>query len=184
MFDFVMFDETRKNIGISITRLLFRRKEAKPISFSNIFTKAQTALIILPENPEVRNSILPVLTLFQSKFQGTRLTMVANETYRSIASTFIRSSVVTIKNENLNFFFLPKKSEVNRLLHQKFDVVVDLNTTNEPVAAYLCRGLTAPLKVGFHKEHGDEYYNFQYKTGPGKNLRFQYEQLFKTLSMF
>jgi hypothetical protein len=179
-----MFEETRKNIGLSLTRLLFRRKAAHPTSFSNIFTKAQTALVILPVKPELRNIVIPVLTQLQNKFQGTRLTLVGNEMYRSIATTFIRSSVITIKNDSLNYFFLPKRSEVNTLLHQRFDVVVDLNTTDEPVAAYLCRGLSAPLKVGFHRTHADSYYNFQYKIGGPRDPRALYEQLFKTLSMF
>lgn len=179
-----MLDETRKNIGISLTRMLFRRKGNITTSFSNIFSRAQTALVILPDNPEYRNFVMPVLTMLQTKFPGTKLTLVVNENFRNLATTFIRSTVVTIRNDQLNFFFLPKKSEIDRLLNQKFDVLLDLNLSLYPMAAYLCRGVNAPLKVGFMKEHADSYYNFQYNSGANKNIRSRYEQLFRTLSMF
>ncbi len=179
-----MLDETRKNIGISLTRLFFRKKEDKVVVFSNIFSRAQTAVVILPDNPEYRNFIMPVLSMLQNKFPGTKLTLVVNEHFRNLATTFVRSTVVTIRNDQLNFFFLPKKSEIDRLLKQKFDMLLDLNISHYPMAAYLCRGVNAPLKVGFMKEHADSYYNFQYNSGANRNIRSRYEQLFRTLSMF
>lgn len=179
-----MFEETRKNIGIAITRFLFRNKDDKPVVFSNIFSRAQTAMVILPENPDYRNFIMPVLSMLQNKFQGTRLTLVANEQCRNLTTSFVRSTVVTIRNDQLNFFFLPKRSEVSRLLSQKFDLLLDLNIAQYPTAAYLCRSVNAPLKVGFMKENADSYYNFQYNSGANRNIRSRYEQLFKTLSMF
>jgi hypothetical protein len=154
------------------------------MSFSNSFSQAQNAMVIVPENPEYRTVVMPILTLLQNKFQGTRLTLVVNETFRNLATSFVRSTVVTLRDEHLNFFFLPKRSEVNRLLMQKFDIVVDLNIRLVPSAAYLVRGANAPLKVGFLKEHADAYYNFQFNAGTNRNIRSRYEQLFRTLSMF
>lgn len=179
-----MFEETRKNIGMGLTRLVFRNHKDRSMSFSNVFSHAQTAMVIVPENPEYRTVVMPILTLLQNKFQGTRLTLVVNETFRNLATSFVRSTVVTIRDEHLNFFFLPKRSEINRLLMQKFDVVVDLNIKQVPSAAYLVRGANAPLKVGFVKEHADSYYNFQFNAGQNRNIRSRYEQLFRTLSMF
>lgn len=179
-----MFEETRKKLGFFLTRLLFRRKRQQPISFSNVFSSAQTAMVIVPDNPEYRTVVMPILTLLQGKFQGTKLTLVVNETFRNLATSFVRSTVVTIRDEHLNFLFLPRRSEINRLLIQKFDVVVDLNFKNVPSAAYLVRGANAPVKVGFVKEHADAYYNFQFNAGQNRNVRSRYEQLFRTLSMF
>ncbi|MDD8017586.1 MAG: hypothetical protein PHP42_04375 [Bacteroidota bacterium] len=179
-----MFTEIRRNIGIDITRMLFRKKKVQTMSFSHIFSNAKTALVIVPENPDHRSVVMPILTLLQNKFQGTKLTLVAHETFRNLASAFLKSTVFVIREEHLNFFFLPKKSEIRSLLSQKFDVVVDLNVTPVPAAAYLCRGINAPLKVGFTKDHADAFYNFQFNITSKKNAKSCYDQLFRTLSMF
>jgi hypothetical protein len=178
-----MFEAKRRKLGIIFTRMISRTKES-PMSFSNSFSNAKTALVIIPENSEQRSVVAQMLILLQNKFQGNKLTFVVNEGSRNFSNTLNRSNVTTIKNEHLNFFFLPKKNEVANLLNQKFDIVVDLNLSLVPSAAYLCRHINSPLKVGFSQDHADEYYNFQFKAAPNRNTKTKYEQLFKTLSMF
>ena len=107
-----------------------------------------------------------------------------NEGQRSFSNTLNRSNVTTIKNEHLNYFFLPKKNEIGNLLNQKFDILLDLNFSLVPSSAYLCRHINAPLKIGFSQEHADAYYNFQFNSSPNRNAKWRYEQLFRTLSMF
>jgi hypothetical protein len=179
-----MFEEKRRKFGLILTRLISQAKEAKPMSFSNSFTNAKTALVIIPENSEQRSVVSQMIILLQNKFQGNKLTFVVNEVNRNLSSTLNRSNVTTIKNEHLNFFFLPKRTEMAFLLNQKFDIVLDLNFSLVPSAAYLCRQINAPLKVGFSQAHADAYYNFQFNAAPNRNAKTKYEQLFKTLSMF
>jgi len=179
-----MFEKQRRNLGIALTRSLFRKKTSKPISFSKSFSNAKTALVIIPENAEQRSVVAQTIILLQNKFQGNKLTLVVNEGHRSFSNTINRSNVTTIKSEHLNYFFLPKKNEINGLLNQRFDLLLDLNFSLVPSAAYLCRHINAPLKVGFSQEHADAYYNFQFNAAPNRNAKWRYEQLFRTLSMF
>jgi hypothetical protein len=179
-----MFEEQRRKFGITITRLMSTTKEPKPMSFSNSFTNAQTALVIIPENSEQRSVVAQMLILLQNKFQGNKLTFVVHEGQRNFSNTLNRSNVTTIKNDHLNFFFLPKRTEISNLLNQKFDLILDLNFSLVPSAAYLCRNINAPVKVGFSQEHADAYYNFQFNAAPNRNAKSKYEQLFRTLSMF
>ena len=167
-----------------LTRLLSRRKKPKPMSFSNSFTNAKTALVIIPENVDQRSVVAQMLVLLQNKFQGNKLTFVVNEGQRNFSNTLNRSNVTTIKNEHLNFFFLPKKNKIVNLLNQQFDIVLDLNFSLVPSAAYLCRHINSPLKIGFSQVHADAYYNFQFNAAPNRNAKTKYEQLFRTLSMF
>lgn len=164
--------------------MLFRNDRSKPISFSGSFSNAKTALVIIPENPEQRSVVAQTLILLQNKFQGNKLTLVVQEGHRNFSNTLNRSNVTTIKNDQLNYFFLPKKKEISSLLLQKFDVVVDLNFSLVPAAAYLCRAVSAPLKVGFAQQDADGFYNFQFNALPNKSAKLRYEQLFRTLSMF
>ena len=179
-----MLEDTRRKLGITLTRFFFRRKKSKPISFSNIFTKASTALVIVPENDHHRSVSLQILTLLQNKFQGNRLTLVVNDRYKELANPFARSVIVPVTKEHTNFFFLPRKSIFERVLNQKFDIVVDLNLSLVPMGAYFLRGSNSPLKVGFSQQHADSYYNFQFNSAPNRNPKARYEQLFRTLSMF
>ncbi|MEI7906822.1 MAG: hypothetical protein WCI84_05640, partial [Bacteroidota bacterium] len=128
--------------------------------------------------------VAETIVLLQNKFQGNKLTLVGKEAQRGIFNTINRSNITTIKNEQLNYFFLPKKNEINALLSQKFDLLLDLNFSLVPFSAYLCRHINAPLKVGFSQEHADAFYNFQFNASPNRNAKWRYEQLFKTLSMF
>ncbi len=179
-----MFEEKRRKFGVILTRFISKTKEAKPMSFSNSFTNAKTALVIIPENSEQRSVVAQMLILLQNKFQGNKLTFVVSEGHRNFSNTLNRSNVTTIKNEHLNFFFLPKKTEISNLLNQKFDIILDLNFSLVPSAAYLCRNINSPLKVGFSQDHADAYYNFQFNAAPNRNAKTKYEQLFRTLSMF
>ena len=179
-----MFEQQRRNFGIWLTRFFFRSKEAKPISFSGSFSNAKTALVIIPENSEQRSVVAQTLILLQNKFQGNKLTLVVGDGHRNFSNTLNRSNVTTIKNEHLNFFFLPKKSEVRNLLNQKFDILLDLNITLVPSSAFLCKTINAPLKVGFAQSHADAYFNFQFNAVSSKSPKSRYEQLFRTLSMF
>ncbi len=179
-----MFEQQRRNLGIAVTRVLIRGKKAKPMSFSNSFSKAKTAIVIIPENPEQRSVVTQTIILLQNKFQGNKLTLVVNEGHRNFSSTINRSNVTTLKKEHLNFLYLPKKNEIKNLLTQKFDLLVDLNFSLNPSAAYICRSINAPLKVGFSQKNADDYYNFQFTAAPNRNARARYEQLFRTLSMF
>lgn len=179
-----MFEQQRRKFGITLTRFFSRQRDAKPMSFSNSFSNAKTAVVIIPENPEQRSVVAQTIILLQNKFQGNKLTLVVSEGNRSFANTINRSNVTTIKNDHLNYFFLPRKNDISPLLNQRFDLLVDLNLSLVPFSAYLCRHINAPLKVGFAQDHADVYYNFQFNAAPNRNLKMRYEQLFRTLSMF
>ncbi len=179
-----MFQETRRTIGILLARLFIGRKEAKTMSFSTVFTGARTALVIIPENATHRSVVLPTLTLLQNKFQGNRLTIIVNDTFRDLANPFNRSTIVPVAKDHVNFFFLPKKTAFQRVLNQRYDVVVDLNLSLVPTGAYFSRKVNAPVKVGFTQENADAFYNFQFSAAPNRSPKVRYEQLFRTLSMF
>lgn len=164
--------------------MLHRGGAHTPRSFTKSFTDARTAVVIIPENAEQRSVVAQMIILLQNKFQGNRLTLIVNEGHRNFSATINRSNVTTVKNEQLNFLFLPKKKEFDTLLKQKFDLLLDLNFSLVPSAAFFCRTVNAPVKVGFTQEHADAYYNFQFNAAANRNPKMRYEQLFRTLSMF
>ena len=179
-----MFETTRRNIGLFFARAVLFNRKTQQVNFSKIFSKAVSALVIIPERADERKTALSFLSQMQTKFNGNRLTVVINDSVKDVPTTVARSKVIIVEKEHRNFFFLPNHHEIKDLLTRKFDCIVDLNMQLEPVAAYLCKGIDAPLKVGFAKEHGDVFYNFQVNISQQRNAALRYEQMFKMLSMF
>ncbi len=127
---------------------------------------------------------IPLLASLQNKFRGNRLTIVIHDSFRDLSSSLAHCNVIAIRKEHLGFFFLPKRSIVNAIARQEYDLALDLNIPMVISAAYLCRSTKAVLKVGFVKKESDIFYNFQMNTSPQKSPRLQYEQLLHTMAMF
>ena len=127
---------------------------------------------------------VPILVSLQNKFHGDRLTVVIHDSFKDLSGSLAHCNVFPVRKEHLNLFLMPKRSAVQSLFRDKFDIVVDLNIPMVLFAAYICRGAQATLKIGFAKQHGDEFYNFQFNTSAQKNPQVRYAQLLRTLAMF
>ncbi len=179
-----MLENARLRIGLALARFHFRKKDYPQTEFTKLYSNARTALVIVPEDSEHRSLAIPLLTSLQNKFRGNKLTIVIYDSFRDLSSSLAHCDVYPMTKENISFFFLPKKRAVEKLSRQKFDLAIDLNIPMVLPAAYLCRSVNAALKVGFAKEHGDSFYNFQLKTSHQKSPQRSYEQLLRTMTMF
>ncbi|MDE3057673.1 MAG: hypothetical protein KGJ59_06930 [Bacteroidota bacterium] len=179
-----MFENTRQRIGIKLARLHFRRTAPPMTDFTNSFSNARSALVIVPEDSEHRSMAIPLLASLQNKFRGNQLTIIIHDSFRDLSSSLAHCNVIALRKEHLGFFFLPKRSIVKSLARQEYDLALDLNIPMVVSAAYLCRSTKAMLKVGFVKEESDTFYNFQMSASPQKSPRAQYEQLLHTMAMF
>lgn len=180
-----MLDDVRKNIGILIAGLQGRRLRAKQMNFRGAYTKARTALFIMPPEEEHRTLALLVLQKAQHQFKGNALTVLTSgEVSRTISGKLQQCMMVPVHEEQINYFFLPKKSLLMRLQEKKYDVIVDLHFSVTPLAASVCAHLDAPLKAGFCSPQSDALYNFQLQTPAVRHPKLRYEQLLTTLAMF
>lgn len=179
-----MMESSRLRIGLALADFHFRKHAYPQTEFTNLYSNARTALVIVPENGEHRALAIPLLTSLQNKFRGNKMTIVIYDSFRDLSSSLAHCDVFPMTKENIGFFYLPKKRAVQKLSRQKFDVVFDLNIPMVLPAAYLCRSVNAALKVGFAKEYGDKYYNFQLKTSHQLSPQRSFEQLLRTMAMF
>ena len=179
-----MLESSRLRIGMALARFHFRKHIYPQTEFTKLYSEARTALVIAPENSEHRALAIPLLTSLQNKFRGNKLTIVIYDSFRALSSSLAHCDVFPMTKDNISFFYLPKKKAVQKLSRQKFDVVFDLNLPMVLHAAYLCRSANAALKVGFVKENGDKFYNFQLKTSHEKSPQRSFEQLLRTMAMF
>jgi ADP-heptose:LPS heptosyltransferase len=179
-----MFLKQRRKIGFFLARLRFRQQPAESVGFSRAFTDATTALVIVPTEQSERAMAIPFLRSLQEKFKGSKLTVVSLDSTRDLSVALAPCSVFPLHREHLTMFQLPRKAGIEDLLRHRYDIALDLNTTFDLPAAYVCRSVPAPYRIGFAKEHGDTFYNFQFRTSPQKNLQTRYAQLLHMLAMF
>ena len=179
-----MLEASRLRIGLALAGFHFRKHSYQQTEFTKIYSNARTALVIVPEDNEHRVLAIPLLTSLQNKFRGNKMTVVIYDSFRDLSSSLAQCDVFPITKNNIGFFYLPKRKAVQRLIRQKFDVVFDLNIPMVLPAAYLCRSVDAGLKVGFVKENGDKFYNFQLKTSQQMSPQRSFEQLLRTMAMF
>jgi hypothetical protein len=179
-----MFLAQRKKIGCFLARLRFRRHPDKPVGFSRAFSDASSALVIVPTDHNERALAIPFLRTLQQKFKGNKLMVVSMDTTRDLSVALAPCGVFPLNREQVTMFQLPRKAGIQNLFHHTYDIVLDLNTTLDLPAAYICRSVPAAFRIGFAKEYGDTFYNFQFRTSPQRNLQTRYAQLLRTLAMF
>ena len=179
-----MLENARLKVGLGLAKFHFRKHRHPQTEFTKLYSNARTALVIVPEDSEHRAMAIPLLTSLQNKFRGNKLTIVIYDSFRDLSSSLAHCDVFPMTKDNIGFFYLPKKRAVQRLSRQKFDIALDLNIPMVLPAAYLCRSVNAGMKVGFVKENGDKFYNFQLKTSQEKNPERNYAQLLRTMAMF
>ncbi|HLP16118.1 MAG TPA: hypothetical protein VK470_07670 [Bacteroidota bacterium] len=180
-----MFEDLRKNIGMMIARVQGRRLRAKQINFRGIYTKARSALFIMPFDEAHRSIALSVVQHAQMQFKGNSMTILSStETSHSIAGKLHQCMMVPVHEDQIGYFFLPKASLITRLRERTYDVIVDLNLGITPLAASVCAQLDVPLKAGFGSPQSETVYNLQLQTASARMPKLQYEQLVNTLAMF
>lgn len=168
-----------------IARLQGRNANGKQTNFRGVYTKARSALFIMPPEEEHRTLALSVIQKAQHQFKGNSLTVLASNTAsRAVAGKLSQCVMVPVHEEQVNFFFLPKKSLITRLKEKKYDVIVDLNLDATPLAASVCAHVEAPLKAGFRSPQSETLYNLQLQSAPARPPKLRYEQLVQTLAMF
>jgi hypothetical protein len=180
-----MLEQLRKNIGISFAGLQGRRRRGKQVNFRGAYTKARSALFILPPEEEHRGMVLSVLQKAQNQFKGNAMTVLSSSSAsRAISGKLHQCMMVPVHDEQVNFFFLPKKDLLLRLQEKQYDVIVDLNLNVTPLAASVCAHLDAPLKAGFSSPLSARVYNFEVKSAESRHPKHLYERLVQTLAMF
>ena len=179
-----MITEIRKNTGIFLARLQGFRRRRKQMDFAGVYSHARSALFIIPDDDGHQSQVIDVLRKAQLQFQGNALTIVMTGSSGKLSGKLKQCLMVPVRDDQLNFFFLPKRNLITRLQEQRFDVIVDLNFSVTPLAASICAVLDAPLKAGFTSPRSDVLYNFQLHSAVEREPKARYEQLLRTLAMF
>jgi ADP-heptose:LPS heptosyltransferase len=179
-----MLETIRSGIGITIAQLRIRRTPESVISFTSSVSSARSALILMPLREQVLVPTTAVIELLKRKFPEENLTLITREHDLSLPPLLPRSTVIRLVKDDINYFYLPRTSFLERLAKRKYDLAIDLNLDLVLPSAYICRESKARVRVGFIRHRSDMFYNFAIQLNPGLNKEEMYERLANCLQMF
>jgi hypothetical protein len=179
-----MLEKLRLNIGTSYARVHFRAARDPIVHFTQAISQARRPIVILPEISAEASVIEGVLKFLAQRFHTNKVVLVVRKDIVSSLPDHRGFNVVTYTGEELNTWYLPRPGLLRKMKKSTFDVALDLNVRFALTSSFLCRASQAPLRIGFVKQHADNFYNFQVQTGPSSNLTQVYSQLLKCIEMF
>jgi len=179
-----MLENLRSAIGITIARLRLREAPESVISFTSSFSSARSALIIMPLREQVLVHTTAIIELMRRKFPEENLTLVTHEHDLSLPPLLPRSTVIRLVQDDIGFFFLPRRSILDQLTKRDFDLAIDLNLDLVLPSGYICRESKARVRVGFIRHRSDAFYNFAIQLNPVLDRQEIYERLANCLEMF
>ncbi len=179
-----MLENLRSAIGITIARLRLREAPESVISFTSSFSSARSALIIMPLREQVMVPTTAIIELMRRKFPEENLTLVTHEHDLSLPPLLPRSTVIRLVQDDIGFFFLPRRSILDQLTKRDFDLAIDLNLDLVLPSGYICRESKARVRVGFIRHRSDTFYNFAIQLNPVLDRQEIYERLANCLEMF
>lgn len=177
-----MFENLKKKISLYLFRKNFLKKRTSEIiNFNKFFSASKNFILIAPENHEELTDLKLVSEFLLDS--GKTITIIINESLRNYLPESLKTSMITYSILDKTRFSLPSKDITGKLEEKRWDVAIDLNTTNEIFSGALINCINCDFRIGFSKENSDLYYNFQVNRG-GMPLTDLPRKLLDSLAMF
>jgi len=179
-----MFERAFAYAGLQFARLQFRSDIDAVQPMTNFFSAARNILITLPVGYEDAVLAGKALSMLHDRMNSMHVTIIHTGTRATPLSSLPRSEVVRIDPNDINKFSLPRRSLLQRILPQTFDVALDLNLDFVLHTAYICKATRAGVRVGFSRAAADEFFNVRINLDRQLAPQASYEHVATFLSMF
>ncbi|MFH0989138.1 MAG: hypothetical protein V1799_03880 [bacterium] len=179
-----MLESFRLQMGIHYARLRFHVGREPLVDFTDVVTRARRAVVFLPEMPNQLNILSDVNQYLIDRFHADKLMFVGRREILSSMRESRKIETLGFSSQELNYWYVPRGELRQKMKKSTFDMALDLNISFAFPSAFLCRESLAPLRIGFVKDHADDFYNFQVKTNRANNLNQAYTSLLRCLEMF
>jgi len=179
-----MIQAVRRYLGTRYGVFAMRWSKDTQQELTSFYSQSKNALVIMPEDVQAAEVALTVVKFLESKFQGQNCIVIASPHSANLVSQYTNAKVVRMKESDLSYFYLPRRSFTDRFTKRQYDLVIDLNLGFVLFAAYLSRRIQSRYRVGFAKEHSDHFYNIQFRYVSGQSKQLTYNSLCEFLDKF
>jgi hypothetical protein len=153
----------RRYLGLRYALFALRVKQDPQQDLTGFISGSRNVLIIMPDEYQAAQSALPVVQLLESKLTSGNCTVVATQSAATLVSKHTGVKMIRFTPGDINYFYLPRRMLTDRVSKRQYDLVIDLNIGFVLFAAYLTLKVTSQNRIGFSKQHGDRFYNVQYR---------------------
>lgn len=159
------------------------KKRNLPIDMGDMLINARQVLVLLPVESVVAKTELGMINKLQSSFPNWTITIVTRESNASNLQ-HIKQSLITFSDDDLSKAGKPKKAFLERSFKGSFDVAVDLSLPYSYTNLVLMWLSSAKVRVGFHHEKREPFYNFLVRHKDGAASEHSYLSLVNYLQAF
>ena len=179
-----MLENLRQSIGLTWSRLYFRKSKENVISFTGAFSTAKTLLLIMPLDPHQTLPTTMVIEMIKQRIDQRRITVVAADHPVETMRLLPRSRFIHILRSEINMFFLPCQRLIAEIKKKKYDVAIDLSLDLVLPSAYIVKASDARVRIGFARRRASRFYNFQIQPDPNLSSKQIYHRFAQCLEMF
>lgn len=169
-----------EQIARIIVRQKFGRNEFSVQSFSEVFNKSRTILVLMPDNEDDFNCSLDVLTFLDELKK--EIVVLTNDFRVSLLPFHYRAKSIGYEIKDINKLKLPSRSMISTIEKKKFDALIDLNRHEQLYYSYISLIADAGIRIGFTKKFADKIYNLQVLNDE-TNAKLSYKNLLNCLRM-
>ncbi|MBU0558546.1 MAG: hypothetical protein KJ799_03195 [Bacteroidetes bacterium] len=175
-----MFEKIAKKIGRFLLHRFLAKQIKEELNFNLFLANSAKVLFVLPENDQDFRQAFDMIRYFQSKKKNITLFLAGHRF--NLLGELIKLKTILYDAEDITKTNLPGKSLESKLKNLEFDIVIDLNYSQNVFFTSVSNLPQSKYKIGFKKEFSDKYYNFQV---PFKiNSEISYGNLLNSLKMF
>lgn len=170
-----------------LARIYYRlTMKDRPVNFLSSINDYKDCLVCMPANMEfileAASKLPDIAEIFPNRLINVLLTSNIDPRSHNYIKRF---TIIKPYSHDINAFYLPKRSFIDRITAQGVSVCIDLDFKPNFFNSSVCILTRAPVRIGFAKGLGLPYYNLEINVVDDKtSAKESYEQFIKVLYNF
>jgi hypothetical protein len=176
-----MISQLRNNVTLFLLKNKYSKSVNDETNKNNFIKNAKSILIIMPENDEDYRYSFEI-----AKYLGINnknVSLVLPDYRYSLVDRHLNFQLITYDIKSKSLLNLPCKILAERLQEKYYDVIIDLNRTENLFFTSLALIPTTSVRVGVNKDKTICFYNIRFNISEN-NSEISYRNLLTSLSMF
>ncbi len=118
-------------------------------------------LMIFPENKKNSRIAGHFLKSFEENIKKAKINFLVNKSIYHSYQFNLPEDIITYNDDNINWFQIPKKTFIKKIVYEKYDAVIDLHPKFNFFSAYLTLKSNAKTRIGFLSKYSYLFYNLE-----------------------
>ncbi|MBL7013482.1 MAG: hypothetical protein ISR83_03600 [Candidatus Marinimicrobia bacterium] len=158
-----------------------KKMESPTLSMSQKGEGVNALLVFLPENLEDAR----IMGHFIKSLTGNvAVHFICHQKVKSVYPDELQGNIISFSDEDINWWgIISENAFREKIKNIKMDALVNLNIKDHFLYHELSSSIQAPLKIGFHTDESDDYYNIIIDHRKGAFLEKSFDTLNKILGI-